>query len=90
MNAAMNPAKITKPDEYPMWNGFYQNFDDVNKAIFAKDFAAFEKKYNEAIEGCNACHGAMGYGFIKVKRLNAPADQGIDYAVKSKAEDVPK
>ena len=55
-----------------------------------KDFATFEKKYVEAIEGCNACHTAMGYSFIQVKRLKAPADQGIDYTVKSKAEDVPK
>ncbi len=91
MNGAMNPAKITKPDEYPMWSGFYEtSMDSVNKAIFAKDFATFEKKYVEAIESCNTCHGAMGYAFIKVKRLNAPANQGIDYTVKSKAEDVPK
>ena len=25
MNGAMNPAKITKPDEYPMWSGFYES-----------------------------------------------------------------
>jgi hypothetical protein len=90
-NGAMNPAKITKPDEYPMWSGFYESsMDSVNKALFAKDFATFEKKYMEAIESCNACHAAMGYSFIQVKRLKAPADQGIDYTVKSKAEDVPK
>ena len=91
MNAAMNPAKITKPDEYPMWSGFYESaMDPVNKAIVAKDFATFERKYVETIASCNTCHSAMGYSFIKVKRLSAPADQGVDYTVKSKAEDVPK
>lgn len=25
MNGAMNPAKITKPDEYPMRSGFYES-----------------------------------------------------------------
>jgi len=91
MNGAMNPAKITKPDEYPMWSGFYESsMGPVNKAIFAKDFATFEKKYVEALDSCNACHSAMGYGFIKVKRLTTPPDQGVDYTLKSKGEDVPK
>lgn len=44
INGATNPAKITKPDEYPMWSGFYESsMDSVNKALFAKDFATFEK-----------------------------------------------
>ena len=91
MNGAMNPAKITKPDEYPMWSGFYESsIEPVNKAILAKDFAAFEKRYAEAVEGCNACHATMGYSFIKVSRLKAPPDPGLDYTLKSKGEDVPK
>ena len=91
MNGAMTPAKITKPDEYPLWAGFYTDtVGPINKAIFAKDFPTFEKKYTEAIDTCNACHAGMGYGFIKVKKLSAPADQGIDYTLQSKGEDVPK
>jgi len=91
MNNAMNPAKLTKPDEYPLWSSFYnEKFAPVNKAIVAKDLAAFEKEYTAAIKECNACHTAMGYGFIKVVKQKAPSDQGIDYKVPSKAEDVPK
>lgn len=91
MNGAMNPAKVTKPDEYPMWSSFYEtSMDPVNKAILAKDFGAFQKKYDEALAACNTCHAGMGYAFIKVKKLPAPADQGLDYALKSKGEDVPK
>lgn len=91
MNGAMNPAKVTKPNEYPLWSSFYnEKFAPVNKAIVAKDFAAFEKEYTAVIKECNECHKAMGYGFIKVVRQKAPSDQGIDYTVKSKAEDVPK
>src|SRR5512147_2934398 len=45
MNGAMNPAKLTKPDEYPLWNSFYtEKFAPVNKAIMAKDVAGFEKE----------------------------------------------
>jgi len=91
MNNAMNPAKVTKPDEYPLWSSFYnEKFAPVNKAISAKDLAAFEKAYTAVIKECNACHTAMGYGFIKVVKQKAPPDQGIDYKVPSKAEDVPK
>ena len=91
MNNAMNPAKLTKPDEYPLWSSFYNDkFTAVNKAIYAKDFAAFEKEYTAAITQCNDCHKAMGYGFIQVIKKTAPADDGINYKVSSKAEDVPK
>jgi hypothetical protein len=91
MNGAMNPARITKPDEYGMWKSFYEeSFAPVNKAIVAKDFAAFDKAYTSVMNSCNQCHAGMGYGFIKVVKQKSPADVGIDYKVPSKAEDVPK
>ena len=91
MNNAMNPAKLTKPDEYPLWASFYTDkFAPVNKAIMAKDVATFEKEYTAVIKECNACHTAMGYAFIKVVKQKAPSDQGIDCKVPSKTEDVPK
>jgi len=91
MNGALNPAKVTKPEEYGLWKSFYDDtFAPVNKAIFAKDFKAFEKEYAAAMKGCNECHAGMGYGFIKVVKQKAPSDVGINYKVPSKAEDVPK
>ena len=91
MNGAMNPAKLTKPDEYKMWQGFYEGaFSSVDKAIQAKDLKAFNAAYTEVATSCNGCHQAMGYGFIKVVKLKAPADNGIDYSVKSQPGDVPK
>jgi hypothetical protein len=91
MNGAMNPAKVTKPQEYELWKSFYEEtFAPVNKAIFAKDFKAFEKEYTAVMGSCNQCHAGMGYAFIKVVKQKAPSDVGIDYTVPSKAEDVPK
>jgi cytochrome c len=91
MNAAMNPAALTKATEYKVWKSFYENgFADVNKAIQAKDINAFNKSYAAAVADCNSCHEAMGYGFIKVVRQKTPSDQGIDYTVKSQPGDVPK
>ena len=91
MNGAMDPARVTKPDEYAMWKSFYEeSFAPVNKAIMAKDFAAFDKAYTSVMNSCNQCHAGMGYGFIKVVKQKSPADVGIDYKVPSKGEDVPK
>ncbi len=91
MNGAMNPAGVTKPDEYAMWKSFYdETFAPVNKAIMAKDFAAFDKAYMSVMESCNQCHAGMGYAFIKVVKQKSPADVGIDYKLPSKGEDVPK
>jgi hypothetical protein len=90
MNGAMNPAKVTKPNEYQVWKSFYESaFAPVTKAIEAKDFNAFKEAYSSAITACNGCHAGMGYGFIKVVKLGAPADSGMDYNLKSNPGDVP-
>jgi hypothetical protein len=91
MNGSMNPASVTKPAEYKVWKGFYDNnFAAVNKAIMAKDMKAFDAAYTAIIPECNTCHQGMGYGFIKVVKMKTPADVGIDYTVKSEPGDVPK
>src|SRR5215470_16537804 len=64
MNGAMNPAKVTKPEEYKTWAAFYGGtWQPVEKAIQAKDIKEFDKSYKEVIGACNGCHQAMGYGF---------------------------
>ena len=91
MNGAMNPARLTKPAEYKVWQAFYENtFAPTNKAIQAKDAKAFETAYTGVIKDCNGCHDSMGYGFIKVVKQSSPSDQGIDYKIKSEPGDVPK
>jgi hypothetical protein len=91
MNGSMNPASVTKPAEYKVWKNFYDDtFASVNKAIQAKDFKAFDSAYTAVIKDCNTCHEGMGYGFIKVAKLSAPADNGINYTIKSEPGDVPK
>lgn len=91
MNGAMNPAKLTKPDEYQKWSSFYTGaFDPVNKAITAKDITAFDAAYSTSIGSCNSCHEAMGYKFIKVLKRDTPANQHVDYTLQSEPGDVPK
>jgi hypothetical protein len=45
--------------------------------------------YATAINACNGCHAGMGYGFINVVKLGAPANNGVDYKIKSNPGDVP-
>ncbi len=90
MNKAMNPAKVTKPDEYPVWASFYTDtFNPVNEAIAAKDFEAFDLAYSQAIIDCNACHKSMGYDFIVILKADHPADTHTDYTLKTEPTDVP-
>ena len=90
MNGAMTPAKITKPAEYKTWASFYSStWQPVEKAINAQDIKAFDKAYKDVVASCNGCHQAMGYGFIEVTRLKAPADPGLNYKKPSKPGDVP-
>jgi hypothetical protein len=91
MNGAMTPASLTKPDEYKVWKGFYDNtFSEVNAAIQAKDIKAFDKAYATVMNDCNGCHKAMGYGFIQVVKQKSASDVGVNYVVKSEPGDVPK
>jgi hypothetical protein len=88
---AMNPAKVTKPEEYPNWASFYANdFDPINKAIAAKDFDAFDQAYSKVIESCNACHASMGYTFIVISKADQPSDTHVDYNLASEPTDLPK
>jgi len=91
MNGALNPARLTKPEEYKTWQNFYEGkFAAVEKTIQAKDFKGFEAAYTKVIDDCNSCHKKMEYPFIKVVKMKVPADIGIDYTVKSEPGDVPK
>jgi hypothetical protein len=90
MNGAMRPARLTKPEEHAAWEQFYRtDLEPLNAAIRAHDRSAFEKALRGAVRSCNACHSAMGYGFIEVTTPGPPADAGLRYRLRSRAADVP-
>lgn len=76
---------VTRPARVPMLNAWAEpNLKALNDAVKAKDIAAFEKAYDSAVAGCNACHVASeGGGFpmksIKVTRPTQPTYSNIDY-----------
>ncbi len=88
MDEAMNPVKVTRPQKYAAWANYYKKtFEPVNKSIKAEDFKLFDGEYKSLIKTCDGCHIAMGYGYIRMKQVKAPSDQGIEYAFKSKWTD---
>lgn len=41
--------------------------DDLADAIRAKDSVKFSNAYSKLTAGCNSCHEAAGFGFIKIR-----------------------
>ena len=54
-------GETMRPDMAGMLSRFEQSYlAPLNTAIKAKDKVAFDIAYNQAINGCNACHQANG------------------------------
>jgi hypothetical protein len=51
-----------------------QPFEDLHKAIEAKDTAAFAKAYGDLTSACNACHQGMNHGVVVIR---VPANSSI-------------
>lgn len=52
----------------------------LEKAIDAKDAAAFEAGFDKLTAACNACHQATGNGFIRIRRPAGTAFPNQDFS----------
>jgi len=81
---AQEVAELTRPKRAPMLKGFEDgNLDPLGKAISKKDINLFNKRFTAAVNSCNACHTALGYGFIKYKVSGQPKHDVLDYNLKT-------
>ena len=63
----------TRPARADMLKGFETSYlDPLGAAIKAKDFKKFDQAAKAAIEGCNGCHAAQGFPFIKYELPKGP------------------
>jgi len=51
-----------------------QPFEDLRKAIQAKDATAFDKAYGDLTSACNACHQGTNHGVVVIR---APTDASL-------------
>jgi hypothetical protein len=59
-------GETTRPGKAGMLASFEHSYlGSLDKAIKAKDKAAFDSAYSKAIDGCNACHVATGHPYVR-------------------------
>ncbi len=78
-------SEITRPGKAGLLREFEHSYlDPLEKAIEAQDWSAFKTRFDAAIAGCNGCHAATGHPFIHYKLPPAPAQNYIDFNLKTK------
>ncbi len=88
LRASLNWTKVTKPKEQDAIKSFNQaSLDPLLVTVGNKDWPAFLAQYQKTLDGCNACHKALGYGFITLGMPKAPADNHFDYTQKTAPTD---
>lgn len=59
-------GEATRPNRAPMLKAFEEDqLAKLGEAIKAKDWKKFQVAFHDAKEGCNGCHAANGFEFIK-------------------------
>lgn len=63
---AQEVAEVTRPKRAEMLKAFEQNnLLPLGASIEKKDMNQFNQQYAAAVNACNGCHTALGYGFIQ-------------------------
>jgi hypothetical protein len=66
MREIQEVGETTRPARAPMLKAFESSsLDKLAETIKAKDWKKFDAAAKEAVEGCNGCHAANGFSFIK-------------------------
>ncbi len=59
-------GETTRPARAQALKAFEQSYlDPLDNTIKAKEFKAFKKAFDDAVEGCNGCHASQGFSYIK-------------------------
>jgi hypothetical protein len=66
-------GETTRPQRAESLKAFERAFlDPLSTAIEARDFKSFESAFEAGIQGCNGCHAALGFPFIKYELPSGP------------------
>jgi hypothetical protein len=73
MGEIQEVGETTRPGRADALNAFEHSFlDPLGKTIEAKDFDSFEAAFKSGIQGCNGCHAALGFPYIKYELPSSP------------------
>jgi hypothetical protein len=66
-------GETTRPARASSLKAFESAYlEPLNNTINAKDWNAFQTAYNNTIDGCNSCHTANGFPYIKYTLPSSP------------------
>jgi hypothetical protein len=66
MREIQEVGENTRPARAPMLKSFESSFlDQLAVAIKAKDWKKFKSTFEATTDGCNGCHTANGFAFVK-------------------------
>lgn len=54
-------------------------FEDLHKAIAAKDLPQFSESYEPMLDSCHACHLASGKPFLRLRIPDRPPEPMIHF-----------
>jgi hypothetical protein len=81
---AQEVAEMTRPQRAPTLKVFESSYlEPLAKAIENKDIIRFNRSFSAAVKGCNACHTALGYGFIRYHVPKQSKQELLDFAAKT-------
>ncbi|WP_230626036.1 hypothetical protein [Cupriavidus necator] len=81
---AQEVGEITRPQHAPMLKANEKTYlAPLAQAIEKQDINQFNHRFSAAVNGCNACHTALGYGFILFKVPKLPKQEFLDFSLKT-------
>jgi hypothetical protein len=81
---AQEVAEVTRPQRAPMLKAFEESYlVPLAKTIEKKDISQFRRSFSSALNGCNACHTALGYAFIRYHVPKQSTHEVLDFSLKT-------
>jgi len=73
MREIQEVGETTRPGRAAGLKAFEQSFlDPLDKIIAARDLQDFETAFKAGIQGCDRCHAALGFPYIKYELPSSP------------------
>ncbi|MFZ5467287.1 MAG: hypothetical protein ACOZAI_08515 [Pseudomonadota bacterium] len=81
LREAQDVGKVTRPQRAPMLAAYDEShLVPLSEAIGKKDITQFNRRFTTAMQGCNACHTALGFGYIRYRVPQEPREELLDFS----------